>query len=327
MVSNPIHCEVDLTAPGKQTGYLRLPHSVHRSAYGFLPYPIATIANGDGPTVLLMSGNHGDEYEGQVILSTLIRELEASDVRGRLIFLPMANYPAAMAGLRTSPIDSGNLNRSFPGDPKGNPTQVIANYIETVLMPTVDYMFDLHSGGSSLVYVPTVMLPRHGDDPHAEFKEQIAKDFGLPYATVFGRDDGAGYSSAAAFRQDVISFATELGGAGTVNRAYAQMAKTGLERALARLEVIDRALPPPDVETRIFASDNLIFAPEPGVYEPLVEPGDAVKAGDPAALLHYPETPGKNPVEIRFDKDGVVLAKRVPARSERGDCLFHVGCD
>lgn len=326
-MSNPIHCEVDLTAAGKQTGYLRLPHSVHRSAYGFLPYPIATIANGEGPTVLLMSGNHGDEYEGQVILSTLIRELQPADVRGRLIFLPMANYPAALAGMRTSPIDDGNLNRSFPGNPKGNPTQVIAHYIETVLMPSVDYMFDLHSGGSSLLYVPTVMMPRHGDDPHADLKEQIARDFGLPYATIFGRDDGAGYSSAAAFRQDVVSFATELGGAGMVNRAYAQMAKTGLERALSRLEVIDRALPPPEVETRIFPSDNLVFAPEPGMFEPLVEPGEAVKAGDAAALIHFPETPGKDPIEVRFEADGVVLAKRVPARSERGDCLFHLGCD
>ncbi|WP_425406070.1 succinylglutamate desuccinylase/aspartoacylase family protein [Hwanghaeella sp.] len=327
MASNPIFCEVDLTAAGKQTGFLRLPHSVHRSAYGFLPYPIATIANGDGPTVLLMSGNHGDEYEGQVILSTLIRELEPSDIRGRLIFLPMANFPAAMAGMRTSPIDAGNLNRSFPGDPKGNPTQVIAHYIESILMPDVDYLFDLHSGGSSLLYVPTVMLPRHGDDPAADLKEQVARDFGLPFATVYGRDDEAGYSSAAGFRKNVVTFATELGGAGMVNRAYAQMAKTGLERALVRLGVLDRAVEPPQTETRIFLNDSLVYAPEAGLFEPLAEPGDAVKPGDPAALLHYPESPGRDPIQIDFDVQGIVIAKRVPARSERGDCLFHIGCD
>jgi hypothetical protein len=32
-------------------------------------------------------------------------------------FLLAANLPAAMAGTRVSPIDGGNLNRSFPGDP------------------------------------------------------------------------------------------------------------------------------------------------------------------------------------------------------------------
>src|SRR6476646_5672842 len=96
--------EIDLDRDGKQVGFLRLPHSVHRSAYGWIPIPIACIRNGDGPRVLLMAGNHGDEYEGQIAFAKLLRELEASDVRGRIIFLTSANFPAANAGMRTSPI-------------------------------------------------------------------------------------------------------------------------------------------------------------------------------------------------------------------------------
>lgn len=57
--------EVDFDRDGKHTGFLRLPHSVHRSAYGWLPIPIACVKNGEGPRVLLMAGNHGDEYEGR----------------------------------------------------------------------------------------------------------------------------------------------------------------------------------------------------------------------------------------------------------------------
>ena len=59
---------IDFEAEGKQCDFIRLPHSVHRSAYGWLPLPVVSIKNGDGPTVLLMSGTHGDEYEGQVVL-------------------------------------------------------------------------------------------------------------------------------------------------------------------------------------------------------------------------------------------------------------------
>src|SRR6476660_9121307 len=129
--------EIDLDGNGKQTGFLRLPHSVHRSAYGWIPIPIAQIsnrgANGSGPTVLLMAGNHGDEYEGQVALGRLIRDLDPSEIGGRVIILPSANFPAAMAGTRTSPHDQGNLNRSFPGDADGGPTAQIAWYIETEL--------------------------------------------------------------------------------------------------------------------------------------------------------------------------------------------------
>src|SRR5713101_4340778 len=97
--------EIDLNGAGKETGFLRLPYSVHRSAYGWIPIPIARISNpggnGRGPRILLMAGNHGDEYEGQVALGRLIRTLEPSEVRGQIIILPSANFPAAMAGSRT----------------------------------------------------------------------------------------------------------------------------------------------------------------------------------------------------------------------------------
>ena len=112
-MSSLITPTIDLDRDGMQTGYLRLPHSVHRSAYGFIPIPIASLKNGDGPRVLLMGGTHGDEYEGQVILSSLIRTLPLDQVTGQIIILPMANFPAAEAGLRTSPLDDGNLNRAF----------------------------------------------------------------------------------------------------------------------------------------------------------------------------------------------------------------------
>jgi predicted deacylase len=42
--------EVDFEADGKQTGFIRLFHSVHASAYGFIPIPIVVIRNGAGPT-------------------------------------------------------------------------------------------------------------------------------------------------------------------------------------------------------------------------------------------------------------------------------------
>src|SRR3982074_197088 len=43
--------EIDLDGDGKQTGFLPLPYSVHRSASGWGPIPIAQISNtgGKGP--------------------------------------------------------------------------------------------------------------------------------------------------------------------------------------------------------------------------------------------------------------------------------------
>ena len=83
----------DFDAPGKHCDFIRLPHSVHRAAYGWLPLPIVCIKNGDGPTVLVMAGTHGDEYEGQVAISRLAQSLETEAIAGRLIlFLLQKNY-------------------------------------------------------------------------------------------------------------------------------------------------------------------------------------------------------------------------------------------
>ena len=72
-VSSRISTDLDFSRDGKQTGFLRLPHSVHRSAYGWIPIPVACLRNGKGPSVLLMAGNHGDEYEGQIAVDHVDR--------------------------------------------------------------------------------------------------------------------------------------------------------------------------------------------------------------------------------------------------------------
>ena len=44
---------IDFNKDGKQCDYVQLPHSVHRSAYGWLPVPLVCIKNEEGPTMLL----------------------------------------------------------------------------------------------------------------------------------------------------------------------------------------------------------------------------------------------------------------------------------
>jgi hypothetical protein len=71
--------------------------------------------------------------------------------------------------------------------------------------------------------------------------------------------------------------------------------------------------------------ESSLFASEPGVFEPLADPGEDIRKGQPAALIHRTETPGREPIELFFEEEGVILAKRQGARVVRGDCLFHIG--
>ncbi|WP_198374585.1 succinylglutamate desuccinylase/aspartoacylase family protein [Neoroseomonas rubea] len=326
--------EVDFDRDGKQAGFIRLFHSTHDSAYGFLPIPIVVVRNGEGPTALFTSGNHGDEYEGQVALTNLIKWLEPGMIKGRVIMLPMANYPAALIGRRVSPIDDLNMNRIFPGDPDGTVTRQIAHYIDSELITRADLVIDLHSGGSSLNYIPTA-LAKQSADP-ALYAKQLAalRAFGAPYTYIQGGAQGQGGDQtlgSGADRRGRISLGTELGGAGAVNTSGLAIAERGLRNLLVHLGIIggEHWVEPP-VETRFLdvrGPEMYVYAPENGVFEPLVELGEEVVPGTPAARIHVPETPWLPPVEITFKAAGIVMCKRIPARTKRGDCLFHLASD
>ena len=82
--------------------------------------PIGSIRNGNHPSALVMAGNHANDYEGRVTLSRLAQSLEAGDISGHPVLLPMSNYPAIRVGCKTPLIDEGNLDPNFPGDPPWN---------------------------------------------------------------------------------------------------------------------------------------------------------------------------------------------------------------
>lgn len=330
MTKSRIVCEIDLDRDGRQTGYLRYPYSTHDSAYGWLPIPVVSLRNGKGPTVLVVGGNHGDEYEGQVTVSRLCREIPIENVSGQLILLPTANWPAAMAGRRVSPLDQGNMNRSFPGDPDGGPTAAIAHYIETELVPRADMVIDLHSGGSSLDYVPSALVRVQPDPARQAEALRLLDVFGAPIGYVVREPQGEDRTlMGAAERHGVACLGSELGGAGTLTKTSARIAYEGVCRVLNHLGVARIEMPSPDQVRRleVGGDDYYVFAPEDGVFEPCVDLGDEISAGDLAGRVHCPDTPWREPVETHFARSGLVFCRRFPGRTRRGDCLFHLGTD
>ncbi len=325
-----IAATVDFDKPGLQHGFLRLPYSSHESAYGWIPIPVCVIANGSDPTVLLMAGNHGDEYEGQIALMKIVRSLDPSQLRGRIIVLPATNFPAVMAGRRVSPLDDGNLNRSFPGNPNGTPTEMIAHYIESVLLPMCQYSFDLHSGGSSLEYVASVQTRYCMDDGMRAETLAVMRAFGAPYGGMFKPLQGEPRTmGAAAERSKVVHLTIEIGGGGTVSRTLVTIAENGVRRLLAHLGMIASA-PKNDVPKKrrnytISGPANYVYCMEAGLFEPFVDLHQHVKGGDAAGAMHFPDTPWRKEVVVTFDCDGVVLCRRFPGWAHRGDCLYQVG--
>lgn len=331
MVSWPgVWSDVDLTRQGKQVGFLNLEHSVTRSAYGIVPIPVAVIANGESPSVLLMAGGHGDEYEGQIVLSKLVRSIQPQDIKGRLIILPAANLPAALAGVRVSPLDAGNFNRAFPGSPVGGPTARIADIVATLLMPLCDVFVDLHSGGTSLNYLVHAYAELSGDETLDRRRRAALAAFNVPISVPVLVGGRKGLAAEVALDRRMISISGEFGGGGIVSAEGIRAAERGVHRLLAHLGMIALSEEwQPETETRVMRVDRsmYVYAPEAGVFEPTCKLGEEVISGGLAGYLHFPENPARPPISIRFQAGGLVVCLCAIGRVARGDCLGHLFAD
>lgn len=323
---------IDYEADGKQSDCLRLPHSSDLSAYGWIPIPLVCIKNGSGPTALLVAGNHGDEYEGQVALCNLAREIQPHQVSGRLLILPALNAPAVAAGRRVSPLDEGNLNRSFPGDASGSPTAMIAHYVCSVLMPMADVVVDLHSGGRSLHYVTSTLVRPGRTAQEHEAQMRLMRLFGAPISFVSDGTGGGGLTTLAAAAQErgALALTTELGGGATLSQDGLSLAEGGLKRLLKDQGILRDIAVEPASPTRLMTVKGhsaFVYARHRGIFEPAAEIGDEVVNGQVAGRIHFPELPLRDPETIFFESSGLVACRRVPSLTNEGDCLFKLMAD
>jgi len=235
-----------------------------------------------------------------------------------------------LAGTRTSPLDGGNLNRAFPGDPDRGPTSRIAHYIDSVLLPMADAYIDLHAGGASLDYLPFCSMRLSGDADLDRRSRSLLDAFAPPLAFIWAHAPGRGYSTAAANARSVPSLGGEFGGGGGVHRDGLALVEGGIRRVMHHLGILREAPAASSGTTRFVAvrgRDDYVYAPEPGVFEPAVELGDEIRAGDRAGLIHFVDNPSREPVPCSFRSGGLVVCRRAMGLTERGDCLFHLASD
>jgi len=319
---------IDYDRPGKQVGFIMIPHSPHDDAWGVTRVPVAVIANGKGPTVVIEGGNHGDEYEGPITITELIRELDPGEIQGRLILLPAVNVHAAMAGRRTSPVDGLNFNRTFPGDARGSITQQISAYLVNELFPRADAFMDLHSGGSSLDLLPSAII-EPAEDPVLRKKNiAAARAFDAPLAVVIGNLDDPRTATAAACRAGLVTVGTEMAGGGRVAPGALDICRRGVRNVLRHLGVLPPLKDPPArKETQLLelpGAAAYVFAGTDGIFEPFHAHGRAISAGEPAGRIHCTWDPTRAPETVHYQADGMLFGLRQPGRVRPGNCCAVV---
>jgi predicted deacylase len=303
-----------------------LRHRIHLPSHadeGFTMIELGDAA--DGPTVSVVGGIHGDEFEGVVACLRLADLLADAPLHGRLRLVPVAHEVAHVTSTRSSPSDGRNLARTFPGDPAGGPTERLADALRRQVIEGSDLFVDLHSAGTAYA-MPLLVGWTDDGCPACIAGARAAEAFAAP---VLWRSPGEvppGRTLSAAHAAGIPSIYAEAEGGGTVTTAHVDAYVAGVLRVLASVGVIaDDAAPPPPTEPpiRLVGEGNLdvpaMIAPFDGVCEVFVRPLDSVAAGQVVATVVDPLT-GET-AEVEAQEPGVVVLARRGARVARSENL------
>ena len=326
-----VSSSIDWEKEGKQVGDLRVQWSDNFVPLGYHAVPLIYFRKGQGPNVLLLGGVHGDEFEGPSSLMRLVQNIDPENVSGKIMIIPALNRPAVSVSERNSPLDGKNMNRSFPGNAQGTPTELISCHIESVVIPNCDAVIDLHSGGKASYFTPCTLVTETANREVMKASLELAESFGLPTLWKLGEyNDDRSVNSAAA-RNAVPMIAAELGGGGGSSPELTRASEEGLYRCLAQLGVytnpLDEELGQGTSIARTVYTEDLnqcIFAPGRGLFDRDCKAGSYVQQGDIAGYFHWLEEPERASVTIRFPNSGFVLAHLNRGMVNRGEMLFLV---
>jgi len=331
------HSQIDFSKPGKHHYQVAFHED---SAWGYSLVPL-TVINGlrKSPPqartrgVMASGGAHGNEWEGQVAVKRLCQELEPAEISGCVILIPQLSQSACVANTRSSPLDGVNMNRAFPGNPRGTISYRIAHFVKACIFPRVRVVIDIHSGGNEARFAMPLPAVYVVEDKN-QFDEmiQIAQLFDSRFINIAGGTEGTGLLPIEAEREGKIVACGEFGFAESVDPKGTLHAYEGIKNILRHYGIlpgdvvkIDSQRSGPARLLQATSADDYVPAPGNGIWEPAVEQGSDVRQGDLIGRLHDFTDHTSTPSEVRAHHPGVVLMMHFAAVCRKGVTLYVIG--
>ena len=240
--------------------------------------PVAIVhGSRPGPRVSVTAGIHGAEYVSIAALRDVVLGLDPATITGSLVAVLTAN-PAAFAArsIYVNPLDGMNLNRQFPGDVNGSPTQRLAHWLTTEVIAGSDAYVDMHCGDMNEALVSFTGIEETGNASVDARSREMADAYGLRYLLIGANP---GMTTAAAAALGIPAVLGEVGGQGLWPREDVALHAAGFRRVLQVAGLIEAAPAMPSHRTEVLPREAWMRATTTGYWHPAVAVGDRVSTG------------------------------------------------
>lgn len=275
-----------------------------------------------GPTLALLGGVHGDEDEGVLAVHRVLDLVSEATLCGTLRALAPAHPSAWAAHCRTSPLDGGNLARSFPGEAGGGPTASLAASITERVLSGADLLIDLHSAG--LRYSMPLMCGYIDGTPACEVARRAALAFDAPVIWKH-LDSPPGRTLSAAADLGIPAIYAECSGGAGILADELDVYVTGVLAVLEELGMVPETFrrEPRHQSRWVFGRGDLdagVQSKHDGFFVSGTAAGAVLASGDVIGEVYRYD--GRLLEVVEAPHDGMVMFLRRQARVRAGDALF-----
>ncbi|MGY8640765.1 MAG: succinylglutamate desuccinylase/aspartoacylase family protein [Verrucomicrobiales bacterium] len=270
----------------------------------------------DGPCLIVTAGLHGDEINGIEIVRRLLRSRLLSGLMGDLILVPIINIPGYLSRSRYLP-DRRDLNRLFPGSPKGSLGGRIAYTFSDEVMKHGTHAIDMHTGAIRRPNLPQI---RYTEGDETGFG--MAKAFAPPVVMSSALRESS--LRATYFEKKIPSIIYEAGEAHRLNAASVRFGFRGVISVMRHLGMLPPSKKPQKrhIKTIVAPTSFWVRAPQGGIFSPSTNLGQATIANKEIGVVADPF--GRKEFEILSPSDGIIIGILREATVDEGDALFHI---
>jgi predicted deacylase len=268
-----------------------------------------------GPVLFVCAAVHGDEINGVEIVRRLLRQSALKKLAGALIAVPVVNVYGFVNQSRNLP-DRRDLNRSFPGSPRGSLAARLAHTLMSEVVAHATHGIDLHTGAIHRGNVPQVRACL--DEPETA---RMARAFGAPVILDAGLREGS--LREAVHRRGMPMLVYEGGEALRFDELPIRAGVQGIVSVMRALDMLPEARRPRRrIEPFVAHGSTWVRAPDSGILSTETRLGARVAAGQLLGILSDPL--GGEPIRVLSPVDGVVIGRTNLPLVNEGDALFHV---
>jgi len=267
-----------------------------------------------GPILFVSAAVHGDELNGVEVIRRLLGQKALRSIRGTLIAVPVVNVHGFLNQSRYLP-DRRDLNRSFPGSPKGSIASRMAYTFLKEIVSKANYGIDLHTGAINRSNLPQIRA--NLDD---EVTSNLAHSFGAPVLLNASIRDGSLRGCAAERGFPMLVY--EAGEALRFDEVAIRAGLRGVLRVMSYLEMLPPKKSQSQVRPVIAASTRWVRAPASGIISRNVKLGARVVEGEQLAIVGDPL--GEAQEKVIAPYDGIIIGRNNLPLAHEGDALFNV---